>query len=102
MNWVDVVGMKCVNECTMAGVNVDLDQGSHFFHNVIGFEVFCFPIHYSGEYRPDFERLAEQAALYQTESNRQIRLSVRSASRSTAEADEESSSDEQETRKAGR
>jgi len=74
VDWSEVSGAKCVVECTIPGVSVDLSQGSHFFHNVIGFGVHYFSVKHTGEFEVDFEWLNGQSVIEQTDFVRHVRL----------------------------
>jgi hypothetical protein len=74
VEWGDVSGTKCVIECTNPGMNVDLSQGSHFFHNVIGLGVLYFSVKHSGKYQIDYHWLDSQPSIDETEYIRHIRL----------------------------
>jgi hypothetical protein len=54
-------------------MNVELSQGSHFFHNLTSFRASYFMIRHDGEYRIDWEWLNRQPAIRQTEFIRHVR-----------------------------
>jgi len=74
VDWADVSRAKCVVECTIPGVGVDLSQGSHFFHNVIGFGVMYFSIKDSDRFGIDEAWLNGQPAVEETDFVRHVRL----------------------------
>jgi hypothetical protein len=74
VDWTEVSGAKCVVEVTIPGINVDLSQGSHFFHNVIGFGVFYFSVKHTGSFAVDYGWLNSQAVIEQTEHIKHVRL----------------------------
>jgi hypothetical protein len=39
VQWADIAGAKLIVEATLPSMNVELSQGSHFFHNMISFGV---------------------------------------------------------------
>ena len=41
-------------------MNIELSQGSHFFHNLNSFNVFYFSLPYGGKYDIDWEWLGKQ------------------------------------------
>jgi hypothetical protein len=74
VGWGDVSAAKCVVECTIPGMAVDLSQGSHFFHNVIGLGVLYFSVRHSGKYKVDFGWLDEQQVIDETDYVKHVRL----------------------------
>lgn len=44
VTWSQISGSSVIVEATLPGINVDLSQGSHFFHNLSAFNVFYFSI----------------------------------------------------------
>ncbi|HLD44071.1 MAG TPA: hypothetical protein VJC18_01445, partial [bacterium] len=44
VRWSDICQAKVIVEATLSNMNVDLSQGSHFFHNINGFQVSYFTV----------------------------------------------------------
>jgi hypothetical protein len=76
VNWGQVSGAKVVVEATSENVNVELSQGSHFFHNIISLGVKYFSIPQSSDYHINWQWLAEQQTIEETQFLRHIRLSA--------------------------
>jgi hypothetical protein len=74
VNWGQICGAKVMVEATLPDMNVELSQGSHFFHNITSFGVFCFSVRYDGDYRIDWDWLARQKVVRETEHVRHIGL----------------------------
>jgi len=60
VNWGQVCGARIIVEAMLPTMNVELSQGSHFFHNLIGFHVGYFSIPYGGSARIDWSWLSRQ------------------------------------------
>ena len=75
VDWSQISGASVIVEAPLEGMNSELSQGSHFFHNVTGFGVKYFSIPYSGEFPVNWDWLNEQAAEVETDLIRQISLS---------------------------
>jgi pyruvate phosphate dikinase-like enzyme len=74
VNWGQISGAKVIIEAPLDGMNSELSQGSHFFHNVTGFGVYYFSIPYSGVYPINWEWFDSQKANYESELIRHIKL----------------------------
>lgn len=48
VTWGQISGAKVIVEATLPEVNTDLSQGSHFFHNVLGFRILYLSVEYDG------------------------------------------------------
>jgi hypothetical protein len=55
-------------------MNVDLSQGSHFFHNISSFNVSYFSVAFDGRFPIDWEGLSRQPAVAETAFVRHVRL----------------------------
>ena len=75
VNWGQISGVKVIVEATLDNMNVDLSQGSHFFHNLTSFKVSYFSIPFSGKYQIDWEWLNKQEIIEETQFVRHARLS---------------------------
>ena len=74
VNYSQVSSAKVILEAGLAGMESDLSQASHFFHNVSGFQVLYFSIP-SGSVNEwiDWDFLSHQTTLHETETIRHIR-----------------------------
>ncbi|MBU3928443.1 MAG: hypothetical protein KKB74_11610, partial [Bacteroidetes bacterium] len=74
VNWGQISGAKTIVEAPLAGMNSELSQGSHFFHNVTSFRVLYFSVPYSGEYPINWDWLNSQHIETETEAIKHVRL----------------------------
>jgi hypothetical protein len=72
--WGQICGAKVIVEATLENTNVELSQGSHFFHNLNGFQVSYFSVnHYKSTIH--WQWLNRQKAVMETKSVRHVGLS---------------------------
>jgi hypothetical protein len=71
VNWGQVSGAKCIVEARLENMNIDLSQGSHFFHNLLSFR-----IPYFSTYKVDWDWLLNQSAVHETDFVRHVRVTV--------------------------
>ena len=74
VDWGQIAGAKVIVESTLFGINVELSQGSHFFHNLSSFNVSYFSLNYDGEFAIDWEWLNQQKIVRETNFVKQIKL----------------------------
>ncbi|MBC8321085.1 MAG: hypothetical protein H8E34_10210 [Bacteroidetes bacterium] len=74
VNWGQISGAKVIVEAPLTGMNSELSQGSHFFHNVTGLGVLYFSVPYSGEFPIDWNWLDNQEAVKETDLIRHVKL----------------------------
>ncbi len=74
VDWGQISGAKVIVEAPLAGMNSELSQGSHFFHNVTGFGVLYFSVPYSGEFPINWEWLDSHKAETETDLIRHVKL----------------------------
>ena len=74
VTWSQIGGARAIVEATLPAMNVDLSQGSHFFHNISSFNVSYFSVPFDGDFPIDWDGLARQAAVTETEFVRHVRL----------------------------
>lgn len=74
VNWGHISGARAVVEAIQPGRPVDLSQGSHFFHNLMGFQVSYFSVPGETELPIRWDWLARQPAVAETEYVRHVRL----------------------------
>jgi hypothetical protein len=79
--WPQISGARAIVEATLPQVNPDLSQGSHFFHNLLSFQVLYFSVRHDGPSTIDWDWLDRQPAMAESEMVRHVRtanpLSVR-------------------------
>lgn len=76
VDWSNISGAKVLVEATLENMNVELSQGSHFFHNLTSFNVPYFSIPFSGKYKIDWNWLSEQELIYETDFVKHVKLST--------------------------
>ncbi len=74
IDWSQIAGAKVIVESTLFGINVELSQGSHFFHNLSSFNVCYFSINYDGKFAIDWDWLNNQTLVNETEFVRHVKL----------------------------
>jgi hypothetical protein len=74
VTWSQIGGAKAIVEATLPAMNIDLSQGSHFFHNISSFNVSYFSVPFNGAFPIDWPGLARQDAVVETEFVRHVRL----------------------------
>jgi hypothetical protein len=67
VEWGQISAAKVIVESTLFGINVELSQGSHFFHNLSSFGVSYFSINFDGEFQIDWQWLNNQKVIEETE-----------------------------------
>jgi len=73
VDWSQISGAKAIVESTLPNMNVDLSQGSHFFHNLSSFEATYFMLRYDSDFQIDWQWLDNQPAVHETEQVRHVR-----------------------------
>ena len=74
VDWGQISGAKVIVECTLPDMNVDLSQGSHFFHNLSSFRISYFSVKHTQKYRIDWDWLNKQETIAETDFVRHIKL----------------------------
>lgn len=72
VNWGQVSGAKCIVEASLANMNIDLSQGSHFFHNLLSFQISYF----SAPYAIDWDWLSCQSIMSETDFVKHVQAKV--------------------------
>jgi Pyruvate phosphate dikinase, AMP/ATP-binding domain len=72
--WAQISGARCIVEAQIAGVQPDLSQGSHFFHNLTSFGVTYFSVAHGSTFGVDWGWLERQPADRETAHLRHIHL----------------------------
>ncbi len=73
-SWGQVCGAKVVVEVAQENVNVELSQGSHYFHNIINLGVLYFCLKSDSTFKVDWEWLMQQKIKAETEFVRHVVL----------------------------
>ncbi|MCD6179330.1 MAG: hypothetical protein J7K39_05445 [Bacteroidales bacterium] len=74
VNWGQIAGAKAIVEATLKNINFEQSQGSHFFHNVSGFQVFYFSVDRINDKQIDWAWLKDQKSIKETNYLRHLRL----------------------------
>ncbi len=74
VDWGQICGAGAIVEATLPKMNVDLSQGSHFFHNISSFEVSYFSVRHDRDDRIDWDWLERQPPQSDTGLVRHLRL----------------------------
>jgi len=74
VTWGQISGVQAIVEAAKENVNVDMSQGSHFFHNLTSFGVSYFSVTKNEEYSVDWEWLKAQELIEETNYVRHIKL----------------------------
>jgi hypothetical protein len=74
VNWGQISGAKVIVEAGLEKMNVELSQGSHFFHNLTSFNVSYFSLPFGGDYKIKWEWLNRQKIEDETANVRHIRI----------------------------
>lgn len=74
VEWGQVSGAKVIVEAMLSNMNVELSQGSHFFHNLTSFGVSYFSIPHFGDYQIDWDWLNRHNSVSEGQFVRHIKL----------------------------
>lgn len=74
VNWAQISGAAVIVEATLPQMSPDLSQGSHFFHNLISFEVLYLSVSHSASPGIDWNWLNAQRAETESDLIRHVRL----------------------------
>jgi len=81
VDWSQISGARAIVEATLPEMNVELSQGSHFFHNLSSFRASYFMVHHGSQFGLNWDWLNQQPVVRETEFIRHVRpkgrLSVR-------------------------
>jgi hypothetical protein len=76
VDWSQISGARTIVETTLPEMNVELSQGSHFFHNLSSFRASYFMLRHDGRFSIDWDWLNRQAIVSETELVRHVRLAA--------------------------
>lgn len=74
VEWGRIGGARVIVESTLFDINVELSQGSHFFHNLNSFKVSYFSINFDGKFKIDWNWLNKQNVVNETEFVKHVSL----------------------------
>jgi hypothetical protein len=74
VNWGQISGARVIVESTLPEMNVDLSQGTHFFHNISSFRVSYFSMHHAGKYNIDWDWLNSRKPVTETQYVKHVKL----------------------------
>jgi hypothetical protein len=73
VTWAEIAGARAIVEASLPAMNVELSQGSHFFHNISSFDVSYFSVRHDTGGRIAWAWLAAQPAVAETDLVRHVR-----------------------------
>jgi hypothetical protein len=73
VDWSQISGARTIVEATLPDINVELSQGSHFFHNLSSFRATYFMVRHDGQFPIRWEWLNRQPLVSETELVRHVR-----------------------------
>jgi hypothetical protein len=74
VDWGQISQARAIVEATLPDMDVELSQGSHFFHNLTNLGISYLNIHHAGAFRIDFGWLDALPAQAESEHVRHVRL----------------------------
>jgi hypothetical protein len=74
VDWSRISQARAIVESTLPNMNVELSQGSHFFHNLSSFHASYFMLRHDGPFKVDWQWLAAQQLIKKTSHVRHVRL----------------------------
>jgi hypothetical protein len=74
--WPQISGARVIVESTLPEMNVDASQGSHFFHNMISFQVQYFTVRHAADRGVAWDWLDAQPVWTETRFLRHVRLAA--------------------------
>lgn len=75
VDWSRISGARAIVEATLPGMNVELSQGSHFFHNLSSFRASYFMVRFDGEFPIRWSWLNSQPVVSERAYVRHVRCS---------------------------
>jgi hypothetical protein len=74
VNWGQISGAKVIVESMLENMNVELSQGSHFFHNITSFSVLYFSLPFNSEFKINWNWLSQQETVCETDYIKHIKF----------------------------
>jgi hypothetical protein len=75
VDWSQISGARAIVEATLPEMNVELSQGSHFFHNLSSFRASYFMVQHGRHFGINWDWLNRQPVVHETELIRHVRPS---------------------------
>jgi len=76
VDWSQISAARAIVEATLPEMNVELSQGSHFFHNLSSFRASYFMVQHGARFGINWEWLNGQPALHETNLVRHVRPAI--------------------------
>ena len=76
VDWSQISGARAIVETTLPEMNVELSQGSHFFHNLSSSQTSYFMVQHGGPFAINWDWLNRQPVVHETELIRHVRPEV--------------------------
>ena len=76
VDWSQISGARVIVEATLPEMNVELSQGSHFFHNLSSFQTSYFMVRHESRLGINWNWLNRQPVIHETELIRHVRPAV--------------------------
>jgi hypothetical protein len=73
VDWSQISGARTIVEATLPDMNVELSQGSHFFHNLSSFRTSYFMVRHGTRFGINWDWLKQQPMVHETELIRHVR-----------------------------
>ena len=73
VDWSQISGARAIVEATLPEMNVELSQGSHFFHNLSSFRASYFMVQHGRHFGINWDWLNRQPVVHETEFIRHVR-----------------------------
>jgi hypothetical protein len=77
VDWSQISGARAIVEATLPEMNVELSQGSHFFHNLSSFRASYFMVQHGRPFGINWDWLNRQPVVHETELIRHVRPTER-------------------------
>ena len=77
VNWSQISGARAIVEATLPEMNVELSQGSHFFHNLSSFRTSYFMVPHGRHFGINWDWLNRQPVVHETDLIRHVRPTER-------------------------
>jgi hypothetical protein len=77
VDWSQISGARAIVEATLPEMNVELSQGSHFFHNLSSFRASYFMVQHGRALGINWDWLNRQPVVHETDLIRHVRPSDR-------------------------
>lgn len=74
VRWGQIAGARVIVEATLPAMDVELSQGSHFFHNLMSFQVSYFSVPHAGEFQINWPWLSRQETRWETQFIKHVKL----------------------------